>query len=78
MDKKKKALAKVFGVVERDNMMTGIPNHVPQLREKLTCTKGVCEIKVKRGVPVEFEQYMSEEQKAEFKAMIKRKRNKKG
>lgn len=68
---KKNALAKVFGVVNRDALLTGIPT-VPGLREKLTCTG--CEVPVKRGLPVEFAQYMTDDQKAEFKALTRRKR----
>lgn len=69
--KKKQALAKVFGVVNRDSVMMGVPM-IPGLRKKITCVG--CELKTKKGLPVEFEQYMSEEQKAEFVALTKRKR----
>ena len=65
---KKEALALVFGVVRRDSMLSGVPGFVPGLREKLTCTG--CELKLVKGLPVEFEKFMSEEQKKQYRELV--------
>lgn len=64
---KKDALALVFGVVKRDNMLSGIPGYVPGLLQKLHCTS--CEVKLVKGLPIQFIDYMSEEQKEQFKQL---------
>jgi len=70
---KKQALATVFGVTKSDGVITA-PN-VPGLRQKVTCTK--CTLETVKGLPVQFEQYMTDEQKTEFRALIGYKARKK-
>lgn len=67
--KEKRILGEVFGVVARDGLLSGIPGNIPNLRKALTCEK--CKIKLVRGIPKYFAPYMTEEQKAEFKRLMK-------
>jgi len=64
---KKQALAKVFGIVRRDGVLMGVPV-IPGLREKIISTNDT--VKTVKGLPVQFEQYMTDEQKTEFKTLI--------
>lgn len=61
---KKEALAKAFGVQKLDGVVS-VPTNVPNLLNKINCTK--CTLKTVAGLPVEFVQYMSDEQKATYK-----------
>lgn len=65
---KKQALATVFGIVKRDGLVTGIPGDVPKLRKAVTCP--TCKIKLAKGLPVMFESYMTEAQKAHYRDLI--------
>lgn len=68
-DKEKKdALATVFGVKKRDGLVHGVPGGVPMLRKAVTCTS--CELKLVKGVPEAFEEYMTEAQKAQYRSLI--------
>lgn len=66
----KDALALVFGVKKRDAMLSGIPGFVPGLAQKLACYG--CKVRLSRGLPVEFAEYMTDEQKSQFKSIMKR------
>lgn len=66
--RKKEALATVFGVKRRDGLVYGIPGGVPNLRKAITCT--TCEIKLVRGLPKAFEKYMDESQKSQYRDLI--------
>lgn len=70
---KKQALVTVFNVINRDGIVTGIPN-IPGLKDAITCAG--CEVKTKNGIPVGIGDYMTPEQRAEFRKLIgfKRKR----
>lgn len=69
---RKQALGKIFGVKVSDGLISQIPMRVPGLLRKLTCYD--CKVKISKGLPIEFIEYMTDEQKAEFKALTKRKR----
>lgn len=58
----RQALEQVFGVRRRDGMITGVPIAVPALMRKIVGQK----ITLKKGVPVEFADIMTPEQKAEY------------
>jgi hypothetical protein len=64
----KEALALVFGIPRRDGMLSGIPGYIPGLRQKLNCR--TCDVKLVRGLPKDFVEYMTDEQKAQFKQLI--------
>ena len=65
---KKQALATVFGIKTRDGLVHGVPGGVPLLRKAVTCT--TCKIQLVKGVPKVFADYMTEEQKAQYKELI--------
>lgn len=64
----KEALALVFGIPRRDGMLSGIPGYIPGLKQKLNCR--TCDVKLIRGLPKDFVEYMTDEQKAQFKQLI--------
>lgn len=63
----KEALALVFGIPRRDGMLSGIPGYIPGLKQKLNCR--TCEVKLVRGLPKDFVEYMTDEQKEQFKKL---------
>lgn len=65
---KKQALATVFGIATRDGLVHGVPGGVPLLRKAVTCT--TCKIELVKGVPKVFADYMTDEQKAQYKELI--------
>ena len=65
---KKQALATVFGIATRDGLVHGVPGGVPLLRKAVTCT--TCKIELVKGVPKVFAEYMTDEQKAQYKELI--------
>ena len=66
---KKQALALAFGVMNRGSMISGIPGGVPGLSRALSC--GSCVIKLSRGIPTQFADHMTDEQKKAFKKALK-------
>lgn len=62
----KQALAQVFGVARRDGMLSNVPN-VPGLAAKLECTS--CTVKLSKGLPTQFEKYMTDDQKAQYRTL---------
>mgnify|MGYP003418469879 FL=1 len=67
----KKALALVLGIPYQSGIISGIPGAVPGLARTLGCA--TCELKIVRGLPVQFADYMTDEQKKEFKRLTRRK-----
>lgn len=63
----KDALALVFGVMKRGSVVSGIPGFVPGLTKALT--NPAYEVKLARGLPVEFSDHMSDEQKKRFREL---------
>lgn len=63
----KEALALVFGIPRRDGMLSGIPGYIPGLKQKLNCR--TCDVKLVRGLPKDFVEYMTDEQKEQFKQL---------
>lgn len=67
--KKKQALALAFGIPFQQGFITGIPAGVRGLPRALTSND---DIKLVKGLPVDFVNHMTDEQKKAFKAEIKR------
>ena len=65
----KDALAKVFGVTKHDNLIIGVPITAPDILRTL---QDKSKLKMVKGLPKDFTKLMTDEQKAEFKALIKR------
>lgn len=67
----KMALAMVFGVAIHGGLISGIPGFVPGLTRTLGCS--TCEVRLSRGLPTQFVNYMTDEQKKAFKAAMRKK-----
>lgn len=66
--REKEALAIVFGIVRRDNLVHGIPGDVPNILRAVSCPN--CTLKLKDGLPVDFVAYMTTAQKAQYRQLI--------
>lgn len=62
----KDALTLVFGVVRRDGVLLNVPK-VPGLGAKLECTG--CTVELSKGLPTQFEMYMTDDQKTQFRTL---------
>ena len=65
----KMALATAFGVIMAPGLISGIPASVPGLARTLSCS--ACKVELKGGLPSQFSQYMTAEQRKKFRAQAK-------
>ena len=66
---KKAALGIAFGVMMSGSVVSGIPGNVNGLARALTC--GNCVMRLKNGVPTQFQAVMTDEQKKAFKRALR-------